>query len=223
MSISLASSKGKVFICSQWIIIADSWPVFSIKTWHVWRIWVRKTRRQTQAVEGCRALETVRFVDDKPKRSPPSRCQGVPDTERYKRGARGSVCVCQCEPAWMRKTRGDVTRKTQNRQEAEIQQMHTVERGGEKRKEREVGVIKKTFKGVDSRRVTIPGVLSIPPWHSSDKKCLNAADKTGRKEWKEGGQRESAESKERIRTTRKERSSRHSELTWVWCWGRKDA
>lgn len=28
------------------------------------------------------------------------------------------------------------------------------------------------FKGVNSRRVTIPGVVSIPPWYSPDKSTL---------------------------------------------------
>lgn len=50
---------------------------------------MRKTQRERQAAESCDVLETVSFVDDKPRRSPHCRCHGVPDTERYKRQRRG--------------------------------------------------------------------------------------------------------------------------------------
>lgn len=50
-------------------------------------------------------------------------------------------------------------------------------------------VIKNTFKGVNSRRVTILGVVSIPPWHSPDKSALmlliREGERNGRREVKE--------------------------------------
>lgn len=42
----------------------------------------------------------------------------------------------------------------------------------EQKKNRGIGDKRNTFKGVHSRRVTIPGVVSIPPWHSPDKRVL---------------------------------------------------
>lgn len=68
---------------------------------------------------------------------------------------------------------------------------NTASRGRGEREERKKssGGDKETFKAVNSQRVAIPGVASIPPWYSPDKKCLNAADKRRRKKWKEGGQK----------------------------------
>lgn len=66
-----------------------------------------KHKVKWQAAEGCGVLETVGFVDERPGRSPHSRCHGVPDTERYKKkGGGGGVAVCV--NVSMRKTRGGV-------------------------------------------------------------------------------------------------------------------
>lgn len=92
------------------------------------------------------------------------------------------VCVCQCELS-MRNTRGGVKQKdVQRAGETEIQQRHSGQREREREKEKRKsgGGDKKTFKGVNSRRVTIPSVVSIPPWHSPDKSALMLLIRQGR-------------------------------------------
>lgn len=54
-----------------------------------------------------------------------------------------------------------------------------MQRKRRKNTKRKGGDKKNTFKGVNSQRVAIPGVVSIPSWHSPDKKCLNSADREG--------------------------------------------
>lgn len=61
-------------------------------------------------------------------------------------GGGGSVAVCQCELVAMRKTRGGVKHKTGDRQETEIQQIHTAESKRERRKEKRGGGDKKLSK-----------------------------------------------------------------------------
>lgn len=66
--------------------------------------------------------------------------------------------------------------KTEKRSRKE---RHKMQKKRRKNTKRTGGDKKNTFKGVNSQRVAIPGVVSIPSWHSSDKKCLNSADREG--------------------------------------------
>lgn len=115
-------------------------------------------------------------------------------TQNDTRGGRGErVRVCQCELCVDEKNQGWCkTKDAKQAGETEIQQHTQCKReGGERKREEEV--IKKTFKGVNSRRVTIPGAASIPPWHSPDKSALmlliRRGERNGRREVKESAER----------------------------------
>lgn len=64
----------------------------------------------------------------------------------------------------------------------------------------------KTFKGVNSQRVTIPGVVSIPPWHSPDKSALMLLIREGERNGRREVKGRAVSGKDGIGTARKQNS-----------------
>lgn len=130
------------------------------------------------------------------------------------------TCVDEKNQGWCK------TKDVKQAGETEIQQITRggEREGGRRKGKRGGGGDKKTFKGVNSRRVTIPGAVSIPPWHSPDKSALLLLIRRGEKKWKEGGQRESAErKKDGTATAKTQRGRLHSVLIRARCLGKEDA
>lgn len=148
--------------------------------------------------------------------------QPVPRSSWHRTLQEGEEGECSCVSVWTcgnEKNQGWC--KTQDGRQAgetEIQQIHTAECKRERRKEKRGGGDKKTFKGVNSRRVTILGVESIPSWHSPDKSALMLLIRRGEKKKKMEGGRSKGECWEE-RTESGHRDYRVHRYKWRCCRG----